>query len=178
MIIAISESGHSGAEVGTQAFDGNPNTRWSINGGGNYLQVELNRTTRLDEIKVGFHKGERKYKFEILASSAGKKWNSVGKFESDGKGNGIQSFKFKATTAKHFRIIHLGNSSNSWSNTHTIELPNVQVSKALKLTQASNEEIAKDNKTADASSSSSAESNPYADIIWALINTKEFMFNH
>ena len=185
VIVAVSETGDSAQDHGAdKAFDGDPKTRWSVNGAGNYLQFELNRSERLEEIRLGFYRGNRRYKFDLLASSNGKKWRPIASFESSGKGGDVESFRFKAVETRFVRIVHRSNSKNKWANTHTVEVPGVKVAKTLRIDKPEEGQVARSKKPRRRARSNKPspetdnKPNAYADITWALINTKEFMFNH
>ncbi|MEK6236131.1 MAG: DUF1553 domain-containing protein [Planctomycetales bacterium] len=184
VITAVLASGSSGDNRALHAFDGDPKPRWSVNGEGHYLQFELNHAAKLAEVRIGFDKGDRRYKFDLLFSADGKQWKTGESFESNGKGNDVQAFRFQETEARFVRVLHRGNSKNAWSNIHTVEAPGVKTAEDVRVGESGDRQ-AVPSKTAQAKSKTTpseaktpGESNPYADVIWALINTKEFMFNH
>ncbi len=168
-----------GDTAADRAFDGNAKTRWSINGKGHWIQFELSHVTPLKEIQAGFHKGERRYYFDLAFSADGKKWTKPQRFESSGKGDGIQSFKFETQKAKFVRMTHQGNSTgNGWANLHTLQVPGVET-----LADQAKVEVVEDSggggsKQSGQKARSDEVRDAYADIIWVLINTKEFQFNH
>lgn len=174
-IVSIAGSGHDPK----RAFDGDRGTRWTINGYPHWVQFELSAPATVSEIRVGFTKGTRNYRFDLAHSSDGNKWKTIKEFTSSGKGDDVESFLFKPTTSGRFRLIHQGNNQNNWANIHTIELPGIAVSdkpamidvKAAKSKGSPNGDSLEP-KTLEASHQA------YADLIWALINTKEFQFNH
>ncbi len=169
---SISASGGSNANSADLAFDDDPKTRWSVNGEGNWIQFELSHATQLSQLEIGFDKGDRKYRFEVSQSSDGQRWTVVKSLESNGKGNDVQTFEFRPTTARYFRIVHKGNSSNYWANIHTIRIPDVAFDPKTAAIQKS------DNRESPTSVDSAPSQQAWADIIWVLINTKEFQFNH
>lgn len=174
-IVAIVGSGHDPKRA-FDAFDGDPGTRWTINGHPNWVQFELSAPAKVSEIRVGFTKGTRNYRFDLAHSSDGKKWKTIKKFTSSGRGDDIETFSFKPTTSGRFRLIHQGNNHNRWANIHTIELPGIAVADKLAMIDVKTKSSPKGGspkpKTLEASHQA------YADLIWALINTKEFQFNH
>ena len=80
-------------------------------------------------------------------------------------------------TSQRFRLIHQGNNENKWSNIHTIELPGIAVAKELIKLEPKPEEKPS-TKNNGSPKSLETRQQAYADLIWALINTKEFQFNH
>jgi len=176
-IVSIGASESPKPHYAQAAFDGNVGTRWSVQGKGHFLQVEFNRETDIEEIQIGVTHGSRRYRFDILASNGGRDFKQVSSFESSGKGDAIESYRLHTTKARFIRIVHQGNSSNTWSNTHTVKFPGIPVVGSVPLAEVSATTIAHQDK-ADDQPPRKGSSDPYADIIWALITTKEFMFNH
>lgn len=177
-IVAIVGSGHDPKRA-FDAFDGDPGTRWTINGHPNWVQFELSAPAKVSEILVGFTKGTRNYRFDLAHSSDGRKWKTIKSFTSSGKGDDIESFSFKPTTSGRFRLIHQGNNHNRWANIHTIELPGIAVSDNPAMIEVQSRK-SKDSPNGGSSVPKTLEATHqvYADLIWALINTKEFQFNH
>ena len=72
--IATSEEAHNPAG---NAFDGNANTRWCANGGGNAsLLVDLGRVCDIGEMKMLWEK-DANYRYTIFVSSDGKTWEKL-----------------------------------------------------------------------------------------------------
>ena len=101
----------------------------------------MSAPAKVSEIRVGFTKGTRNYRFDLAHSSDGKKWKTIKKFTSSGKGDDIESFSFKPTTSGRFRLIHQGNNHNRWANIHTIELPGIAVADKLAMIDGEDEEL-------------------------------------
>jgi len=174
-IVAVLSSGESDTHSAVNAFDGDQKTRWSVNGTPHWIQFELSETARVNELRVGFDKGRRRYRFDLSVSADGRKWKNIKSFESSGKGNDLESFSFRAVSGKKFRLVHQGNSENAWANVHTIEVPGIRVSAAITDVSSAGPQTP---RTGNSSGVSDAARQSYADIIWALINTREFQFNH
>ena len=127
-VAASSSQSGNGPE---HALDGNLRTRWSSEGKGQWLQVDLSEPVALSSSEVGFQRGNRRYAFEVRTSVDGKDWKTVFKGASDGSGDRAQSFSLEPTTAKFVRFVNQGNNENLWVNLHTFKLPGVTVSKKL-----------------------------------------------
>ena len=174
-IVTVRSSGESGNHSAVNAFDGDPGTRWSVNGTPHWVQFDLSDTATVNELRVGFDKGSRRYRFDLTVSTDGRKWKKLKSFVSSGKGNDVETFAFEAVSGHRFRLVHQGNSENTWSNIHTIEFPGIKVNMAT-LALSSPGQSSSDPGTPPGPLAAAHQS--YADIIWALINTKEFQFNH
>lgn len=177
-VTTITSSAKTSGDVSAKrAFDNDSKTRWSIRGKGHWIQVELSSAKSFTEIRAGFTKGERKYSFDLQFSNDGKSWTKAQRFESAGKGDGLQTFKFPSQTAKFVRMTHQGNSTgNDWANLHTLELPGIEAASDSIAVETVDRPI--QSLSPQPASKIDEARKAYADIIWALINTKEFQFNH
>ncbi|MFP6764016.1 MAG: DUF1553 domain-containing protein, partial [Planctomycetaceae bacterium] len=174
-IVTVESSGKSDNHPATNAFDGDPKTRWSVNGTPHWIQFELSGTARFGSVRVGFDKGLRKYQFDLAVSTDGRKWQNLKSFVSSGRGNDVESFAFDTVSGHRFRLVHQGNSENAWANIHTIEIPGITVNtETLEVRRSGHASTSQD---APARASDLAHQ-AYADLIWALLNTREFQFNH
>ena len=176
-VVSISASGHQNANTPQRVFDNDPKSRWASNGVGEWLQFVLSDRLSLSELRIGFDKGQRTYRFDIEHSSDGKRWAKHSSFASNGKGNDVQTFKFKELTSRHFRIVSQGNSDNNWANIHTVEIPGISVdSKNIPVKPAVNDSDRSKNELS--ARESDATFRAYADVVWVVLNTKEFQFTH
>jgi quinoprotein glucose dehydrogenase len=125
------QSGHSPANV----LDGRQKTKWAANGKGEWLQLEFNQDREVSQVGIGFIAGERNYDFELKGSLTGKDWKSLGKFQSPGKGSGVDNYEFKKAKMRFLRINVFGNNKNDWANIHAVKLDGVTRSASIKTTQ-------------------------------------------
>ena len=124
-IVAISASENQNGNPPLHVLDESGKTKWAAEGKGQWIQMELNKTTPLDRLIVGFVSGHRDYAFEIKGSTDGRKFTSLGKFQSEKKGEAPREYKFKKTPARFIRVVVNGNNENDWANIHTLALNNV-----------------------------------------------------
>jgi len=124
-IIAISASENQAGNPPLHVLDESGKTKWAAEGRGQWIQLELNKETELDKLIVGFVSGHRDYAFEIKGSTDGRKFTSLGKFQSAKKGEQPREYKFKKTTARFVRVVVNGSNENEWANIHTLALNNV-----------------------------------------------------
>jgi len=61
-----------------RAADGANNTRWAVAGRDHWIQFELDPDKTFDRVEVDWYKGaSRKYDFDILISTDGRKWSKL-----------------------------------------------------------------------------------------------------
>jgi quinoprotein glucose dehydrogenase len=120
---AISASSAQDENPATNAFDGSPDTRWSAQGKGQWLQASFKSPKTLSEVSLGFHNGHRKYSFSIAGSADAKTWTPLWEGKSHGKGSAMQAISFPEATFSHIRYISYGSNENDWANVHTFAIP-------------------------------------------------------
>ena len=98
------------------AFDGD--SRWSAEGAGREIVLDLGTPQTLKELGLAFYKGhERKSIFEMAASTDGESYDPlIPRTESAGKTTAIQRFDFDDTQARYIKITALGNEANEWNS--------------------------------------------------------------
>jgi|GEM_PF-6780422 len=104
--------------------DGDLMTRWSRDGLGAFLTLELATAKSIDHVQMAFHKGAvRTADFEIQTSLDGISFITVDSLRrSTGQTIGYTYFGIGGTLAKYVRIIGQGNSVNFWNSFTEIEL--------------------------------------------------------
>lgn len=130
-IVKVSASQEQSGNPATTVFDASANSRWSAQGRGQWMQLDLDETAKVEKVEVGFQRGNRNYAFQILISADGKKWTRILDAKSSGKGDGVESFKTNPAQAQFIRFVSQGNNENDWVNLHTLRIAGVAVSKKL-----------------------------------------------
>jgi len=115
--VTISKITSSSEEFPWNAIDGKAVTRWSSNGKGQWLGMELKLEVEINSIEMSFYKGDgRTQYFDVYAEGKPLLMNS----ESSGKTVGLQSFSVEPATVKEITIFGQGNSKNDWNSFHEI----------------------------------------------------------
>ena len=109
-------SGSQTGFPGTNVFDDNLNTRWSNNGVGSWVQVDLGTSNKICDINIAWYKGnERQNNFVISASADGTKFSNI--FSGKSSGTTLNPEKYDVdTNARYFRITVNGNTLNSYAS--------------------------------------------------------------
>lgn len=109
------------------AFDGNPDTRWSSEGDGEWIQYDLGRTATIDQVAIAFFRGnQRQAYFDVAFSTNREAWTTVilgG--QSSGDSLDAEPFDVAPTEARYIRVIGHGNSQNAWNSITHIDLHTV-----------------------------------------------------
>jgi quinoprotein glucose dehydrogenase len=134
-VIRVSSSSAQDGNTATQALNSGLSSRWSAEGRGQWMQLDLDAPATVASVEVGFQRGNRNYSFEIQVSSDGRKWRSILDTKSSGKGDGVESFKTQLAEGRFIRLVSNGNNENQWINLHTFRIPGIKVSRKV-LSQA------------------------------------------
>lgn len=108
----------SDGNVAENVLDGSLDTRWSANGSGEWLRLDLGEELALNTVKLAFLKGNtRQSKFSIEVSNDDSSWTRViDETNSSGSSVELETFTFSEQTARYVRYTGYGNSSNTWNS--------------------------------------------------------------
>ena len=107
------------------AIDGNLATRWSANGDGQWLQIDLGTTRTICSVNVSFYSGNlRQSRFDIQTGAAGTgPWtNALTGALSSGTTTALESFDFPDVDGRFVRYVGHGNTVNAWNSINEIEI--------------------------------------------------------
>lgn len=109
-------SGNDG-NLPRNVLDSNLSTRWSAQGDGQWLTVDLGTSQSVSLVKLAFYSGNtRRARFDLQTSTNGTSWATVWSGQSAGTGTGLESFTFGAVSARYVRYLGHGNSVNLWNS--------------------------------------------------------------
>ena len=110
-------SGSQTGFPGTNVLDDNLDTRWSNNGVGSWVQVDLGTSNKICDINIAWYKGnERQNNFVISTSPDGIKFSNVFSSKSSGSTLGLEKYNIADTNARFVRITVNGNNQNSYAS--------------------------------------------------------------
>ena len=130
-IIKVSWSSAQDPNTPFKALSGGKDSRWSAQGRGQWMQMDLDGSAQVDRVEAGFQRGNRKYAFQIQVSGDGKKWQTILDTKSSGKGDGVATYATEIGNGRFLRFISLGNNENDWVNLHTLRFPGISLTKKL-----------------------------------------------
>lgn len=104
--------------VAANAVDNDLNTRWSANGSGAWLQLDLGATKQFGSVNLAFYKGDqRSALFDIQVSTNGSSWATVlSGATGSGSTTSLETFSVTSSNARYVRFLGYGNSANSWNS--------------------------------------------------------------
>jgi hypothetical protein len=106
----------------SQAIDGSLSTRWSGDGDGAWLKLDLGSSKTVSFVKIAFYNGSsRTFTFDVQTSSDNSTWTTRLSGANNALINNLQTFDFADVSARYVRIVGHGNTSNSWNSFTEVE---------------------------------------------------------
>jgi poly(beta-D-mannuronate) lyase len=119
---AVTASTNDG-NVPANVVDKSLSTRWSANGDGQWLRMDLGTTHTIGYVKVATYQGNaRSGKFDIQTSSDNSTWTTVFSGQSSGTSTALQTFDFGDTSARYVRYLGHMNTVNGFNSVTEIEI--------------------------------------------------------
>ncbi len=113
--VSVTASADDG-NVPANTLDDDLSTRWSANGDGVWIQYDLGEIVSIDRIELAFHRGDtRSATFRVEKSDDGAQWMTEIETASSGSTTALEPYTLNAS-ARYFRIVGFGNTSNSWTS--------------------------------------------------------------
>ena len=122
----IQDAKTSGSQTGfpsTNVLDDNLNTRWSNNGVGSWIQLDLGTSNKICDINIAWFKGnERQNNFVISISNDGVKFSNIFSSKSSGSTVNLEKYDIVDTNARYIRIAVNGNTQNTYASITEISI--------------------------------------------------------
>ncbi|MBV1855148.1 polysaccharide lyase family 7 protein [Catellatospora sp. NEAU-YM18] len=117
----------SDANVATNVVDNDYDSRWSGDGDGAWLQLDLKASKLVSHIKVAVYKGDQRKNIFALQYWNGTTWTTVFDGRSSGTSTGLQTFDFTDVQTSRVRYLGHGYITNSgdsgtWNSVTEIEV--------------------------------------------------------
>ena len=114
----------SDANLPANAVDNNLATRWSGNGDGAWLRLDLGTERTVSHVGIGWYNGNtRTSRFDLQTSTDGTTWlSALTGITSSGATTLEQAFDFSDRTARYVRYVGHGNSVNTWNSVTEISV--------------------------------------------------------
>lgn len=108
---------------GSNVLDNNLNTRWSNNGIGSWIQLDLGTSMDFCSVNIAWYKGnERQNNFVISASNDGVKFSDILSSNSSGSTLNSERYNVADTNARYLRVTVNGNTQNSYASITEISI--------------------------------------------------------
>jgi predicted phosphodiesterase len=113
----VMTSGSQTGFPGSNTLDDNLDTRWSNNGVGSWIQLDLGTSKNICSVNIAWYKGsERQNNFIISASNDGEKFSEILNTKSSGSTVNAEKYNVDDTNARYLRITINGNTQNSYAS--------------------------------------------------------------
>jgi hypothetical protein len=119
---AVSASTNDG-NLPANAVDGSLSTRWSGNGDGAWLQLDLGAMHTVGYVRVASYSGNtRSNIFDVQVAVTSGAWTTVWSGQSSGTTTALETFDFPDAAARWVRYLGHGNTVNGWNSVNEIEV--------------------------------------------------------
>jgi unsaturated chondroitin disaccharide hydrolase len=103
--------------VPANAIDGNLATRWSAQGDGQWLRLDLGAPLPVTKVTVGLYRGdERAARFDIQSSLDGTNWTTLGSELSSASTTARETYDVPDTLARYVRYVGHGATGTNWNS--------------------------------------------------------------
>jgi hypothetical protein len=117
---SISSVKPSASQIGfppSNVLDNNLQTRWSNNGKGSWIQLDLGSSKNICSINIAWYKGnERQNNFVISTSKDGSIYTIVLGSKSSGTTLNLEKYELPVTNARYVKVTVNGNTQNDWAS--------------------------------------------------------------
>ncbi len=119
----VKTSGSQDGFPGSNVLDNNFDTRWSNNGVGSWIQLDLGTSKNICSVNIAWYKGNiRQNNFVISASNDGVNFSNISSSKSNGSTLSFEKYKVVDTNARYLRITVNGNTQNSYASITEISI--------------------------------------------------------
>jgi F5/8 type C domain len=122
---SASQTGFSPSNI----LDNNLNTRWSNNGKGSWIQLDLGTSKNICSVNIAWYKGnERQNNFVIEISKDGSIYTKVFEGKSSGTTLNLEKYALSNTDARYVKITVNGNTQNDYASITEIKVQIINTS--------------------------------------------------
>jgi poly(beta-D-mannuronate) lyase len=120
---AVTASSNDGNVPGN-TVDGSLFTRWSANGDGQWLRLDLGALHTVSLVNIAFFRGnERVNRFDLQVSSDGSVWTTVLAGQtSSGATTSFETFELGDVPARYVRYVGHGNNFSNWNSLTEVQI--------------------------------------------------------
>ena len=120
-IVASADDGN----VPVNTMDGDPATRWSAEGDGQWIAYDLGADGPVSGVRIAWYSGDqRTSSFDVEMAAEGEyTWRRIFSGHSSGTTTDGETYTFDTVTARYLRIVGHGNSVNAWNSIAEVTIP-------------------------------------------------------
>ena len=118
----VKSSGSQSGNPASSATDNDPISRWSNQGFGSWIQVDLGGVKKICSADISWYKGnDRQYTFDISSSQDGNVFSKI--FSGiNTVTDAPEKYTFSETQARYVKITVTGNTQNNWASISEVEI--------------------------------------------------------
>ena len=118
----VKSSGSQSGNTASSATDNDPISRWSNQGFGSWIQVDLGGVKTICSADISWYKGnDRQYTFDISSSQDGNVFSKI--FSGiNTVTDAPEKYTFSETRARYVKITVTGNTQNNWASISEVEI--------------------------------------------------------
>ncbi len=122
-ISAVKAKGAQSGNPASNAIDNNLNTRWSKEGTGSWIRLDLGSQKTVCRVDIAWYKGnERINSFYISVSKDAKSFTKIFTGKSSGTTSAIEKYDVPDKKARYIRITFTGNDVNKWASITEVDV--------------------------------------------------------
>jgi hypothetical protein len=121
-VSGVKASASQSGNPASGATDNNPNSRWSNQGFGSWIQLDLRSVKKICSADISWYRGnERQYTFDISSSQDGNIFTKI--FSGiNTVTNAPEKYTFSETQARYLKITVTGNTQNDWASISEVDI--------------------------------------------------------
>lgn len=124
-VVVVDASADDG-NVAANTIDGDPATRWSASGDGQWVRYDLGTTCEVEAVALAVYRGdERKAIIDLQVSADGTTWTTVWSGRSSGTTTALEAIAIPPSATRFVRILGHGNTANLWNSFTEVEIHGV-----------------------------------------------------
>ena len=109
--------------VPANVVDNNLGTRWSGDGDGAWLRLDLGTARTVSHVRVAVHQGNaRRNRFDLQTSADGTSWATAWTGESSGTTTAEETYDFTDVVARYVRYVGHGSNVSTWNSVSEVSV--------------------------------------------------------
>jgi hypothetical protein len=115
-VAKVTASGSSRSNIPSNIADSNLNTRWSSQGRGSWISLDVGKPANICYVDIAWHRGnERQNTFSLADSVDGKTFTPIFSGQSS-KTSSFQRYDFTDVNARSIKVTAFRNTENNWAS--------------------------------------------------------------
>jgi hypothetical protein len=124
-VSGVRASAYQSPNVAANTIDDNLSTRWSNDGKGSWIRLDLGKRQPICEVQIAWQAGHLRssnFVVSVSNSTSGSTFKTVFSGKSSGTTTALETYDVKDSNARYVRITVNGNTMNNWASITEIEI--------------------------------------------------------